>query len=179
MTNYNNTFGFTLIELLVVVAIIGTLASVVIASLSDSRQNARNTSYVAQLRQYTTALELYYNQNGMYPDSNGWDCLGEGYAEQECWNGASYYSETALLNDALKTVMGNIPSIGAYHNNSSAPLRGSMYNAINSRKGYRIILLLEGLNHDCNAGSLKVLSGYPNNRNYSGYPMTECRWESS
>lgn len=50
--------GFTLIELLVVVAIIGILASVVLASLSSARTRARNVKVTADLRGIITKIEL-------------------------------------------------------------------------------------------------------------------------
>jgi prepilin-type N-terminal cleavage/methylation domain-containing protein len=63
--------GFTLIELLVVVAIIGLIASTVLASLERSRVGARDAQRIQEARQLITALELYRNQNGQYPCSGG------------------------------------------------------------------------------------------------------------
>lgn len=59
--------GFTLIELMVVIAIIGLLASVVMASLNDVRSKARDTARIQTLRQIETALYSYYSNNGFYP----------------------------------------------------------------------------------------------------------------
>jgi len=66
----NSTQGFTLIELLVVIAIIGILASVVLASLSDSRAAARDAARMSEAKQLQTALELYRNNTGGYPCYN-------------------------------------------------------------------------------------------------------------
>lgn len=63
--------GFTLIELLVVVAIIGMLASVVLASLTSARAKAKDARRAADLRQIQNALELYATDNGSYPNP-GW-----------------------------------------------------------------------------------------------------------
>ncbi len=63
--------GFTLIELLVVVAIIGMLSSVVLASLNTARGSARDARRAQDIKQIQTALELYQNDNGLYPIS-GW-----------------------------------------------------------------------------------------------------------
>ena len=59
--------GFTLIELLVVVAIIGLLATLSIVALNTARAKARDARRVADIKQIQTALELYYNDTGLYP----------------------------------------------------------------------------------------------------------------
>lgn len=56
--------GFTLIELLVVIAVIGLLASIVLVSLGRSRAKARDSRRQADVRQLSTAMELYYGDNG-------------------------------------------------------------------------------------------------------------------
>ncbi|MBL8031479.1 MAG: prepilin-type N-terminal cleavage/methylation domain-containing protein [Candidatus Doudnabacteria bacterium] len=61
--------GFTLIELLVVIAIIGLLASIVLVALSSSRARSRDATRLAQIRQISGAIELYFNENNTYPPS--------------------------------------------------------------------------------------------------------------
>lgn len=58
--------GFTLIELLVVVAIIGILASVVLASLNSARNKGKDAAIFAQLANMRGQAELYYATNGNY-----------------------------------------------------------------------------------------------------------------
>ncbi len=64
-----NQKGFTLIELLVVIAIIGLLASVVLLALNSARSKSRDAKRVADARQISSALELYYNDANSYPVS--------------------------------------------------------------------------------------------------------------
>jgi len=59
--------GFTLIELLVVITIIGVLAALITANLSDARARARDAKVKQNLVQLKTALRLYYNDNQAYP----------------------------------------------------------------------------------------------------------------
>jgi prepilin-type N-terminal cleavage/methylation domain-containing protein len=78
MTQKTNDSGFTLIELLVVIAIIGLLASVVLVSLGSARIKSRDVKRKADLRQLSTAIQLYYDTNTAFPndDTNGlgdWD----------------------------------------------------------------------------------------------------------
>ena len=64
------TFGFTLIELLVVVALIGILATLVMANLNAARGRSRDAQRKSDLRNLETALRLYYNDRGGYPANN-------------------------------------------------------------------------------------------------------------
>lgn len=76
-TTHSKNRGFTLIELLVVIAIISLLSSVVMASVSSARMKSRDARRVEDLRHIRTALELYFDDHGYYPQSGcGWDCNG-------------------------------------------------------------------------------------------------------
>lgn len=70
--------GFTLIELLVSIAIVGILSTVAVIGLSSTRMRARDAKRIADLKQITKALELYYNDNGHYPPACTctYDCNG-------------------------------------------------------------------------------------------------------
>jgi len=60
--------AFTLIELLVVVAIIGLLATLVLANFNAARERARDVQRKSDLKQFQTSLELLANNNnGLFP----------------------------------------------------------------------------------------------------------------
>ena len=59
--------GFTLIELLVVVAIIGILASVVLASLNTARAKGADAAIKANLSNIRAQAELVYDATNSYP----------------------------------------------------------------------------------------------------------------
>lgn len=61
------TCGFTLIELLVVMAIIGTLASVVLMSIDQSRAKGRDGARKSQISEILKGVELFYTDDGLYP----------------------------------------------------------------------------------------------------------------
>jgi len=59
--------GFTIIELLVVISVISLVASVIMTTLSTARAKGRDARRIADLRQIVNALNLYYQNNGVYP----------------------------------------------------------------------------------------------------------------
>jgi len=63
--------GFTLIELLVVIAIIGLLATLAAVAVNNARQKGRDTTRKGNISQLKNALELYYQQNGAFPQPAG------------------------------------------------------------------------------------------------------------
>jgi prepilin-type N-terminal cleavage/methylation domain-containing protein len=67
--NFMKKNGFTLIELLVVIAIIGILATLAVVSLQGSRARARDTRRLSDVKQISTALAMYQNDNQVYPTS--------------------------------------------------------------------------------------------------------------
>lgn len=61
-------YGFTLIELLVAIAIIGILASIVLASVNSARDKAKIAKAKAQLRNIRTGIDLLVDDTGKWPD---------------------------------------------------------------------------------------------------------------
>lgn len=110
--------AFTLVELLVVIAIIGLLSTVAVVALSSTRSRARDTKRMADAQQIIKAMQLYYDDNGAYPDPSGAlgcscgnltlgsCCLGHGDAGT-CWNGLS--RGCTALDNAMSPYMAQIP----------------------------------------------------------------------
>jgi len=83
-----NKKGFTLIELLVVIAIIGLLSTLAVVALGSVREKGRDTKRLADLKQVSTALELYYTENNAYPTEAVAVTLGAG--DFVCLNAAGF-----------------------------------------------------------------------------------------
>ena len=66
--NEINKRGFTLIELLVVISIIGILSSVVLVAVNSARIKSRDAYRTQSIGQLMKALDMYYDNNGKYPD---------------------------------------------------------------------------------------------------------------
>ncbi len=102
--------GFTLIELLVVVALIGVLATLVLANLNAARERGRDTERKADLRNIETALRLYYNDKGVFPQQNasseimGCGAVGNSACTWgEAWTAGSTSYMPILPTDSIDT----------------------------------------------------------------------------
>lgn len=63
--------GFTIIELLVVVVVIGILAGIVLFSYSSTQARSRDAKRKTDVANIIKAMELYYSDNGKYPQPAG------------------------------------------------------------------------------------------------------------
>ena len=61
--------GFTLIEILVVIAIIGVLATIILAAVGSAREKAAYAKARSELRQINLAMRLLYDDTGFYPSN--------------------------------------------------------------------------------------------------------------
>lgn len=125
--------GFTLIELLVVIAIIGILSTLAIVAFGNSRIRARDGKRLADMKQLSTALSLYYNENKAYP--------------------TMIVPGQPLASPDGKTVyIGKIPSNPAPRNDGSCGGSDYAYGASYKRDKYRINFCLGVKANDLPAG---------------------------
>jgi len=103
--------GFTLIELLVVVAIIGVLASVVLASLNTARAKGANAAIKANLANIRAQAEMVYdskpggvNQYGSVAEAAS--CTAP--AANSLF--ATTVANTAIINDAITSALNSAGS---------------------------------------------------------------------
>ncbi|MCW1892254.1 MAG: type II secretion system GspH family protein [Candidatus Uhrbacteria bacterium] len=111
-----NLPGFTLIELLVVIAIIGLLATLAVVSFGNARLKARDARRYSDVKQIMTAMQLYKDATGSFPNpatlgcpasaSLGFYCLGHGDAGT-CWGSGQH--GCTVLDNALKPYLPKIP----------------------------------------------------------------------
>jgi prepilin-type N-terminal cleavage/methylation domain-containing protein len=169
--NMHKRRGFTIIELTVVVAIIGILAAIVLAALSDTREKGRNARRNSAVEEYMKALELMRAEDGSYFVSNAWICLGD-YSNRDadpaddCWSWSE--SESPTFNAALERFItltpGDSMTVGGQHRD------GFLYRSrpqTSGTIGYEIQWILEGVSREC-------VGGQTSSVDYTQYGMTHC-----
>ncbi len=92
--------GFTLVELLVVLAIIGLIAALATPQVLRYLESAKIDTTKAQIKNFESALELYYLDTGSYPTTEeGLPALLTRPGDATVWNGP-YVKNGGLFLDA-------------------------------------------------------------------------------
>lgn len=63
--------GFTILEILVVLAVLAILIGIAVPRIKGMQEQANITKVKSELKTIQTAIESYYINNGVYPDSSG------------------------------------------------------------------------------------------------------------
>lgn len=152
--------AFTLIELLVVVSIIALLSSIAVASLNTTRAKARDAKRVADLKNISTALELYYDKYGQYLSGA---FSTNSYASDLITSGLTEFM-TVPKDPLNRAVVGSGGGYGYYYASGYYPTSATVAVAGGSTERYILATQLEqsGLPVITVAG---VAGGWNNNTN--------------
>ena len=156
--NTTKSKGFTLIELLVVVAIIGILATVVLASLGSARDKAKDAAIKASLSQMRAQAEIQFD--GDYDDVC--DATSQSGI---MWRDA--YSNVPSYGGIIYCIEEN----GRYQGFSSTGIDNTQYGidsaADSNGNVWAVSLPLHGGGFFCvdSSGAAKTTAGYSINRN--------------
>jgi len=93
--NLNSKRAFTLVEMLVVVAIIGILASLLLAALSRAKENGYRTQCANNFKQLAIGIQLYADDHGDQLPGPVWQGFWENYDNVDSKR-LSYYIATYL-----------------------------------------------------------------------------------
>ncbi|MDD5145533.1 MAG: type II secretion system protein [Candidatus Pacebacteria bacterium] len=100
--------AFTLIELLVVIAIIGILSAIVVISVMDARNDAKNKRMLVELNQIRSIAELIMGDSGSYSD------LCDGTDNTLNQYNLKYGEEIENLEESLNNTNGSNPPAACY-----------------------------------------------------------------
>ena len=62
--------GFTLVELVIIIAILTLLASIAVTYSIKASKLAKGSQIIANMNLCETAINLYFSQNGRFPENN-------------------------------------------------------------------------------------------------------------
>lgn len=157
--------GFTLIELLVVVAIIGMLASVVLASIGEARQSSQDAAIKQSVRNLSLQAEQYYNVASDYAALRRWwvGMTGSGVtadcATRNMTNGFGEYGDN--FNALCETILANMPQEPNYYMYMGYRERVGTGPYVWQNDGYAFILRLNSGDWYC-INSFGVIQEGPN-----------------
>ena len=100
--------AFTLIEMLIVVTIIGILSAAIIPRMTGYMERTRDLKRKLDLQQIATAMQLYYDQHGTWPQKN--KEYQEKMRKKHSWRtGYNHMWSVSQISDALSPYLSSIP----------------------------------------------------------------------
>jgi len=152
MADMKNAFlknGFTLIEILVVITIIGILSSILYASFGGARDEARNKSIQAEIKEVQLALELYKAQYGQYPATPSGACSTPVGATAKKANSTNASCTSGYIESLVPDYISVLPS----HELSANPSCNISYQVANDGSWYKLTA------ERCHAGATVASEG--------------------
>lgn len=151
--------AFTIVELLIVIVVIAILATVSIVAYNGIQTRAENSKTTNVVGAYVKALSLYAVDNGLYPSTTVYPCLGSYEGTTNCarlvtGSSGCGYSGTAPQNAAFDAVIAEYLGQKPIGSNQRIDCNGDQYvgaylNATSSDpKNASIIYYLKG-NQPC------------------------------
>lgn len=139
-TKYCGSAGFTLVELLIVIGIISLLVVMATFSYGNAQMKTRDSKRKQDLLDIKRALQLYYEDNGSYPNF--------------CDNSAAWYGTPWDFNacpggnlpDALSPYISALPVDPVNMDTGNANLKLYQYEPTGSGTGYVLRTVLENKN---------------------------------
>ncbi len=175
MKFYRSQFGFTLVEVVVIIAVIGILASLVIANYGNITRSARNTKTTTAVSQYRDALKLFVRERGDYPTTPYTACLGTGYKDTnnngtgDCWHLAWPVEVDPTFNEELQQYMGgtlpeantHIVQAPDYDQVGAAYFKEDYLRLDGERHDWMIAYTMEGNEEKCPVGPVLSMPEWP------------------
>lgn len=139
-----NNQGITKIEILVIAFIIGVLGIAAATSVSSARSRTRDAVRLSDVRQTQAALELYFNDQGMYPATEEVFALGQ--ASTRCLSQEGFSAScTPTIENVYMEVVSPAPK-GGLKGLSSCSDIGNAYCYTATNAEFRIKFELENNN---------------------------------
>ena len=78
--------GFTLIEILIVLTLLGILAAIVIAQITNFTEDVERQAFITSGRTFAEAAERFNLDNGIYPEDSASGALPAGFGDYITYN---------------------------------------------------------------------------------------------
>lgn len=135
---YHLKSAFTLIELLVVISIIAILIAVATVSYTNAQQKGRDNKRKSDLKAVQQALELYFQQNGTYPQTDLGKIECSGAASGISWGSPFVCGTTPAI-----TYMNPLPKEPVF---KASDNQDYYYNSTSPYSSYILSARLENIN---------------------------------